>query len=384
MVRKKRKILYISGTRADYGLIRETLFYIRKNPFLEVEIAATGMHLMPEFGKTINEVIKDGFKVYPVAAVYKNDTREAAVSFIADLINNLLKEVKKIKPDIIFVQGDRPEMLAGAIVGVYLGMPVCHSHGGEVTSTVDEITRHAISKLSHFHFAATKKSAERLVRMGEDPQKVFTVGALGIEAVIKKEFLTKKEIEKKYNLNLSEPFLLVLQHPVTLEEKEAARQIKETMEAVVVAKEQTIIIYPCSDAGSREIIKVVKKYEKYDFLRIYKNIAHKDFLSLMSVASVLIGNSSSGIIEAPSLGLPVINIGTRQEGREHSCNIINVGYSEKEIKKAIEKAVYDKKFREGIKKCKNPYQGNNTGMKIVNILSKIKIDKNLLQKKITY
>jgi len=381
---KKRKILYISGTRADYGLMRQVLFSIRKHPKLKIEIVVTGMHLMSEFGKTINEIKRDNFKIHKIEAIYKCDDKKSMANFIGEFILKLTKRIKNIKPDIILVLGDRAEMLAAAIVGTYLTIPVAHIHGGEVTSTVDEIVRQAITKLAHTHIPATKKAAERIIKMGEDGWRVFTVGAPGLDSIFNEKLFPKKEIAKKYNLNLSEPILLIIQHPVSEEIENAGKQMKETMEAIKELNYQSIVIYPNADAGGRKMIKVIEKYRKYLFIQIYKNISHKDYLSLMRIATAMVGNSSSGIIEAPSFHLPVINIGSRQEGRERARNIIDVGYNKKEIKEAILRAMNDKKFQAKMKRCKNPYGDGRTSIRIVKILNRIKINKRLLYKKITY
>lgn len=379
-----RKILYISGSRADYGLMREVLFELKRRKNLKVEIVATGMHLMPEFGRTINEIRKDGFKVWPVRAVYEKDKPEAAVKFVGELILRLLKEVKSIKPDMILLLGDRGEMLSGAIVGVYLGIPVAHIHGGDVTSTVDELSRHAITKLSHIHFPATKKSAERIKKMGEDKWRIFVVGAPGLDGILNEKLFSKKDIIEKYNLDSQKPILLVVQHPVSEDQKEAGQEMKETMEAIKELKLQTILIYPNADAGGREMIKIIKKYRKCPFIKIYRSISYKDYLSLMNIVNVMVGNSSSGIIEAPSFHLPFVNIGQRQKGREEALNVINADYDKKQIKKAIKKAIYDRKFREKMKKGKSPYGDGKAGRRIAKILSELKIDKKLLEKQITY
>jgi UDP-hydrolysing UDP-N-acetyl-D-glucosamine 2-epimerase len=379
-----KKILYISGTRADYGLMRETLLAIRRHPKLKVEIVATGMHLMPEFGNTIDEVRKDNFKIHRIEAVYKRDNKESMANFIGEFVLKLTKAVKQIKPDIILVLGDRAEMVAGAIVGAYLTIPVAHIGGGDVTSTVDEIARHAITKLSHIHLVATKKVRERIIKMGEDPWRVYRVGAPGLDSIVNEKLFSKKEIAKKYKLNLREPILLFLQHPVSIEIEDAAWQMKQTMEAIKELGYQTIVIYPNADAGGRKMIKVIEKYRKYPFIQIYKNIPHKDFLSLMTVANVMVGNSSSGIVEAPSFSLPVVNIGIRQQGREKAANVIDTKPALKEIIKAIRKALYDEKFKEKVKKCKNPYGDGKASARIAKILNLIKIDKKLLQKKIAY
>jgi len=379
-----KKILYVSGTRADYGLMRETLFSIKRHPNLRIEIAVTGMHLMPEFGKTIDEVKKDGFKIHKIGATYKEDSKESMVNFMGEFIGLLTKEIKKIKPDMILLLGDRGEMLAGAIVGAYLTIPVAHIQGGDVSSTIDDAARHAITKLSHIHFPANENSAERIKKMGEEAWRIFVVGSPGLESVLNEKLFSREETAKKYNLDIYQPILLVIQHPVTTEIENATAQIKQTMEAVKELRFKTIVIYPNADAGGRKMIKVIEEYRKYPFIKIYKSVSHKDYLSLMKAADVMVGNSSSGVIEAPSFHLPMVNIGRRQEGREKAANVIDVSYRKEEIKKAIEKAIYDKKFKEKVKKCKNPYGDGKTGARIAGILDKIKINKKLLEKKITF
>lgn len=381
---KNRKILYISGTRADYGLMRETLFLIKKHSGLKIEIAATGMHLMPEFGKTINEIKKDGFKIHEINAIYEEDNKESMANFIGEFVKLLTEKIKKIKPDIILLLGDRGEMLAGAIVGAYLSIPVVHVHGGDVTSTVDEFARHAITKLSHLHLAATENSAKRIKKMGEEEWRIFVVGAPGLDSILNEKLFSKEEIAKKYKLNLSKPFLIVLQHPVTVEVRKAGKQMKETMEAIKELNYQTIVIYPNVDAGGRKMIKVIQKYKKLSFIKVFKSLPRKDYLSLMRVASTMVGNSSSGIIETPSFHLTMINIGEREKGREKAGNIIETGCQKAEIKKAILRALGDKKFMKKVKKIKNPYAKGLAGPRIAQILTKLKIDKRLLEKQITY
>ncbi len=381
---KKRKVLYVSGTRAEYGLMRETLRAIQCHPKLKLEIAATGMHLMNEFGRTVNEIKKDGFKIDPVNAVFRKDTKESVVDFIGRFMLKFADLLDRIKPDIILLLGDRPEMLSSSMAGAYLGIPVAHVHGGDVSLTIDEFARHAITKFSHIHFAATQKSAERIIKLGEDPWRVFVVGAPGLDSIFGQKLLSKKEIAKKYDLNLSKPLVMVLQHAVTMEKEEAPRQMKEMMDAVKELGLQTVVIYPNADPGGRAMIKVIEQYRKLPYIRVYKNIIHKDYLSLMKVADVMVGNSSGGIIESPSFHLPSISVGTRQKGRERTDNVIETGYDKEEIKRAIRKALYDKKFLSKVKRIKNPYGQGKAASKIAGILARIKIDKKLLEKQITY
>ena len=379
-----RKILYITGTRADYGLMQSVLREIEKHPKIELEIVATGMHLMEKFGMTIEEVKKDGFKVHMIDATYERDNKESMINFIGRFIQLLTKKIKEVEPDIILLLGDRGEMLAGAIVGAYLTVPVAHLHGGEITSTVDELSRHAITKLTHIHFPATEKSAERIIKMGEDPSNVFVVGAPGLDSILNEKLIEPAELSEKYNLDLSEPILLTIQHSVTVEVEDAPDQIHETLEAITELKHQTILIYPNADAGGREMIEVIEEYEKYPFIKTFKSIPHTEYLSLMKIASAMVGNSSGGIIEATSFGLPAINIGSRQGGRERAENVVDVDYDKEQIKAAIKKALDDENFKEKVSNCKSPYGDGKAGVRIADILSRIKIDKNLLQKRLTY
>ena len=379
-----RKILYISGTRADYGLMKSVLKAIDEHPELELEIAAMGMHMMEEFGMTINEIKKDGFRIHEIDATYEKDSKKSMANFIGKTIQLLTDRVEEIDPDIILLLGDRGEMLAGAIVGAYLTIPVAHLHGGDITSTVDELARHAITKLASIHFPATQESAERIKKMGEDPLSIFVVGAPGLDTILNAELIEREEISKKYNLDSSKPILLVVQHPVTVEVKDAADQMRETLEAISELKFQTVLTYPNADAGGRKMIEVIKEYEGFSFIMTFKSIPRIEYLSIMKIANVIIGNSSSGIIESPSFDLPAINIGCRQQGRERAENVIDVQYNREQITSAIQKAVYDKDFRKRLRNCKNPYGSGNTGRKIADILSKIKITDDILQKHLSY
>jgi len=379
-----KKILYISGTRADYGLMRSVLKKIDNLPEFELYIGATGMHLMQEFGKTIQELFEDGFRVIEINAMYERDDRASMAKFVGNFIQQLSVKIKDLNPEIILILGDRGEMLGGAIVGTYLNIPIVHIHGGDITSTVDEHIRHAITKLAHIHLAATQKSADRIIKMGENPKNVHLVGAPGLDEIVNGEFLSPETLAQKYQLNLSVPLLLVVQHPVSGELDMAQAQIHETLEALLELKYQSLVLYPNADAGGRQMIEVIQSYEKIPFIHTFMTIPHLDYISLLKICSALMGNSSSGIIEAASLGVPVINIGTRQRGREHAANVIHVNYYKDEIKNAINTALYDKRFLAKIKKCVNPYGDGSASKKIIKILSKIKPDADLLQKKMMY
>jgi len=374
-----RKILYISGTRADYGLMRRALGAIAEQRGLKLEVVATGMHLMKGCGRTIEEIRKDGFKIHRISAVYDGFDQAAMARFIGKFILVFTQKLKVIKPDIILVLGDRAEMLAAAVAGVYSGIPVAHIHGGDISSTVDEISRHAITKLAHLHFPATAASAARIIKMGEEPWRVYTVGAPGLDGIITEASCAKNDLAKRFNLDLSLPLVLVLQHPVTCEITVAGRQMRETMSALRKLNLQAVLAYPNADAGSVEMIRVIEGYRDLSFLRVYKNIPHHEFLSLMKVASVMLGNSSSAIIEAAAFGLPVVNIGTRQQGRERGSNVIDTAHDRGEIAAAIKHCLAGRK-----RKFFSPYGNSGAGTKIARILARVHIDKKLLQKKLAY
>lgn len=379
-----RKILYITGTRADYGLMRSVLKAINERPELELALVATGMHFMDEFGRTIDEVRADGYPLHEMDIVYESDTKQAMVRFIGKCVLGLSDLIPKIDPDIILLLGDRGEMLAGAIAGAYLSIPVAHIHGGEITSTVDDIVRHAITKLSTIHLPATRESAGRICRMGEDPSRVHVVGAPGLDAIVEREITSPEKIFSTYHLDPKKPILLVVQHPVTLEVEQSGDQMRETMEAAKDLGYQTIVIYPNADAGGRRMIDVLQEYTPYPNFIMARNIPHDDYLGLMKVSSVLIGNSSSGIIEAPSFHLPVVNIGNRQLGRERGENVIDVAHDRKAIKEAILKALFDEDFRAVVGSGKNPYGDGNAGVRIARILSEFPLDTGLTQKRLTF
>jgi len=380
-----RKIAVVTGTRAEYGIFRPVLKAIKADPRLDLALIVTGMHLSEEFGCTAKEIEKDGFKISAnVEMLHAKDTGAAMARSIGKCVHEMANVLEGIKPDVLLILGDRAEMLASAAAASYMGIPIAHLHGGEVSGGVDEPVRHAISKLAHIHFPTTKNSAKRLVKMGEEPSRIFVAGAPSLDTILNEKLPKRDELAKKYRLDPSKPILLVIQHPIVTEADKAAAQMRETLGAIVELKQQTILVYPNADAGGRRMIKVIKKYGKCPFIRSFKSIPYTDYLGLMRMASVMVGNSSSGIIEAPSFHLPVVNIGGRQRGRERSTNVIDVGYDRREITRAVKKALYDKKFREKVRNCRNPYGDGRASQRIVKVLSKIKITPRLLQKRITY
>jgi GDP/UDP-N,N'-diacetylbacillosamine 2-epimerase (hydrolysing) len=380
-----KRIAVITGTRAEYGIFKPVLQAIKTDPKLKLSLIVVGMHLAAEFGYTVKEIENDHFKIdSKIDVLHLKDTGVAMARSIGECIAKMADSLDRIKPDILLVLGDRSEMLAGAVAATYLGVSIAHIHGGDISGNVDEPVRHAITKLAHIHFPATKESAARIIKMGEEPWRVHVVGAPGLDSALSKELPEPKQMAEKYGLDTSKPIILVVQHSLVTEAEDAANQIRETLNAIVELGYQTIVIYPNADAGGRRMIEAIKEYEGHPFIKIFNSIPHEEYLSLMKLASLMVGNSSSGIIEAPSFGLPVVNVGTRQVGRQRSENIIDVGYNREQIKKAINKALFDEKFKQKARNSQSIYGNGKAGKRIADILSETRINKRLLLKRMTY
>lgn len=388
MLLHRRNVCVVTGTRAEYGLLKPIMNRIKESSTLKLQLVSTGMHLLPEFGYTNKEIKKDGFEIdAEVPIVVGGSTKVSMATSIGMGVISLTQTFDILKPDIILVLGDRFEIFAASIAASYSGRIVAHIHGGDkLQSGYDEYTRHAITKISHIHFPATKKSAERILKMGEEPFRVSVTGSPSIETILNSPLLSRNELFEKLELNLRKKIILLVQHPVSTCPETAVEELQLTLDSVVELGHQVVLIYPNMDPGGVRMIETIKEYEGLypDDIKSFKSLPFEYYLSLMRHSEFMIGNSSSGIIEAPSFHIPVINIGPRQEGRERSDNVIDVDYNKKEIEIAIEKVLNDGVFKEKVRKCINPYGNGNTSNLICDILEKINIDDKLLIKKITY
>ncbi|MAZ79865.1 MAG: UDP-N-acetylglucosamine 2-epimerase (hydrolyzing) [Gammaproteobacteria bacterium] len=370
-----RKVFIITERRADYSRFQPILELIKKDPNLDYDLVVTGLHLKKEHGFTINEIKSDGFKIFSTFEMFNEDkdTGGAMVRAYAKAVEMVTYELEKSKPDIILSGFDIAANAAVTIAGAHMNIPVAHIQGGEVTGTIDESIRHSMSKFAHYHFAANQDACERLIKMGEVSERVFDVGCPSIDAILSVEKDSK--ILKKFNLKT--PYFLLIQHPVTTEISQSEFQIKETLSAIVEANINTLIILPNNDAGYSKIMDQIKssKILSVDTLSI------KDYVNLLRHSSGLIGNSSSGIHEAASFNIPVVNIGTRQQGRLRPENVIDVDHNVDKIVIALNKCLAIKNKNISFD---NPYGDGKSSQRIVDLLKTLDIDEKIIQKRITY
>ncbi|QQG46227.1 MAG: UDP-N-acetylglucosamine 2-epimerase (hydrolyzing) [Candidatus Niyogibacteria bacterium] len=372
----KKKVLIITGSRADYGLLKPVIFYLRKSRKLEPKILATGMHALNKLGNTLKEVKKD----FPNVAVVGISEKDDMLRGLSKEIEGIRKYCLKNSPDGIFVLGDRDEMLAGAIVGAHLNIPVFHLRGGELTGyVVDEHIRHAITKFSSLHFVTTKNHRKRVLQLGEEPNRVFVTGATEFDRLWDMKFLSRRGLKDKFGPDPEKRWFVVLQHPTPLDIVSFKDQIKPLLRVVSGIEAEKIVIYPNSDTGGQILINEINKYRKRGDFYVFANLSREDYLSFLKQSDLLIGNSSSGIVDSGYFKIPSIQVGTREKGRERGKNVIECGYDEKSIKRAIAKAL-SPIFKAVCRKSVSPYGSGGAAKKIVRILEKHIDRKDLLLK----
>ncbi len=380
-------ICIVTGARSDYAYLKPVIEKISNSKKLKMSLLVTGMHLLEEYGLTIESIKKDNIQITKTVQMYnpKENSEVSLGKAVGKAIINFTECFCKLNPDIVLVLGDRFEALAAVIAASTLSIVIAHIHGGDNVSQgqIDEQIRHAITKFAHIHFPATPKSAERIRLMGEQSWRIKMVGSSTMDGIREYELLSKEDFFKEFNLNPSKSIILCIQHPYLVESSQAGEQIALTLQLLKGLHIQSIIIYPNNDPGSELIINEIESYRNNPMFRIYQNLERNQYLSILKYADLMIGNSSSGLIESPFFKLPVVNIGDRNKGRESTENVINVPPTYSDIKVAVERAL-SKDFKEFCQTVGNPYGEGYTSEKIVKILESLKIDKNLLIKKLTY
>jgi UDP-hydrolysing UDP-N-acetyl-D-glucosamine 2-epimerase len=379
----KKKILIITERRADYSRFKPIINLIKKSKKLSYELIVTGSHLLKKHGFTIQEIKKDNIKIHYQIKNFiekKNiNDGESMILALGKIFIEISKIIKKSKPDIILSGFDIGANFALTVAGAHLNIPVAHIQGGEVTGSIDESLRHAMSKFSNYHLVANNDAKKRLIKMGERRENIFNVGCPSLDALFLEKKIDPHEILKKFKINVKKNFIIIIQHPVTSEDKHSGKQILETIEAVKKSLLPALFVLPNNDSGHFDIIKVIKKSS----IQWTETLSLSQYSTLLSYARILIGNSSSGIHEAASFKLPVINVGTRQNGRLKPKNIVNADYNRNDIYNKIKFCMSNKKFLKIIKSLKNPYGDGKSSLKIVKILDKIDLTKST-QKQNTY
>lgn len=367
-----KRIGIMTGTRAEYGLLKPLMQEINKDNDLELYLIVSGMHLSPEFGMTYQEIEEDGFEINAKVEMLLSSDSPAGISKSIGLgVIGFADEFQRADLDMLILLGDRYEALSAAICAMVMRIPIAHLHGGELTEgAIDEGIRHSITKMSYLHFTSTEQYRNRVIQLGENPERVFYVGALGVENIKKINLMTKEELEKSIHFEIDENTVVVTYHPVTLENNTVEEQFLNLLEVLDRnPKIRMIFTKANADTNGRIVNELIDKYAAQNSERAcaFVSLGQKRYLSALKYCRIVIGNSSSGIIEAPSFGKPIINIGDRQKGRICADSVINCGYTQQEIQQAMETAL-TKEFENKASNCRNPYEKENTAANIISVI----------------
>lgn len=378
-----KRIAVVTVARSDYGIYRPLLRRIDEHPELELQLVAGGMHFSAEHGSTIEEIEADGRPVAArVEAFPRGDDPLAIADAVGAGVAGFAAAYARLRPDLVVVLGDRYEMLAAAVAALPLVLPLAHLHGGESSEgAIDESIRHAITKLAHVHFPATELYARRIVQMGEAPWRVHAVGAPGLDAIAELEPLTREELEARAGVRLGERTLLATYHPVTLAWERVEEHARAFLDALDRAGFDVLFTAPNADTANRTVSRLLEEYvAAHPGSALVANLGSRAYLSALRHVRALVGNSSSGIIEAASFGLPVVNVGRRQEGRLRAANVLDAPDDAEAILAAIRRATSDE-FRASLAGLENPYGDGRASERIVDVLASLALDERLLHKR---
>ncbi|SVA59860.1 uncharacterized protein METZ01_LOCUS112714, partial [marine metagenome] len=370
---KKRKICVITGTRAEYGLLKRLMKAISDSEEFELQLIATGMHLTKKFGLTYKEIESDGFKIDKKVNIKLESDTPIGISKSTSLgLIGFSKSLQELEPDLILILGDRFEVFSAAIASMFLRIPIAHLHGGELTEgATDEAIRHSITKLSHLHFVASKEYKNRVIQLGENPKNVFLVGGLGVDSIRKTKLLSRNELENSLDLKFKKKNILITFHPVTLENSTSGTQMKELLKALSKLRDTTLIFtMPNADVDGKIIFSMIEDFAKeYSDAYAFTSLGQQKYFSCIAQVDCVIGNSSSGLLEVPTFKKGTINIGDRQRGRLKATSIIDCEPNLKSISKAL-KEIYKPKFIAKVNSTINPYGDGVAVEKIIKILKR--------------
>jgi GDP/UDP-N,N'-diacetylbacillosamine 2-epimerase (hydrolysing) len=373
----KRKICVVTGSRADYGLLRFVMQGIKEGADLVLQVVATGMHLSPTFGLTYREIEADGFNIdAKVETLSSSDTPVGIAESMGKGLSGCAEAFSRLQPDVIVVLGDRFEIFAATAAALVAKIPVAHLHGGETTAgAFDEAFRHSITKMSHLHFVAAEEYRQRVIQLGEDPKNVFLVGGLGVDGVMKVNLLSKVELESSLGIKFQSKSLLVTFHPVTLDDETSEAQMKELLSALSDLSDTTLIFtMPNADTGGLALMKIIEQFvESHHNAYAFISLGQQRYLSCIAQVDGVVGNSSSGLSEVPSFKKGTINIGIRQLGRLQASSVINCQPVEEQIRGALVK-LFSQDFKSSLAMTSNPYGDGDASLKVVNVLRNAPLD----------
>lgn len=371
-----RRVLYLSGTRADFGLMRNCLQQLDLDPGIDLSVLVTGMHLAPGYGDTVCEIEKSGLRIAGrLPTRHVTGTGAEMATALADVLAGMVVHLENDRPDVLLVLGDRGEILAGSLAAVHLNIHVAHIHGGEISGSIDEMFRHCVSKLAHLHFVTTERSAAVLRQLGEDPAHIFVTGAPGLDGLTGIALPDRAELCRHHGFDPNRPLALVLFHPVVQSAETGDSQMRNLLSAVVGVGLQAVVLRPNADAGTHSIQAEIDRWAEHPDLQAVVHLPRPDFLALMARADVMVGNSSSGVIEAASFGTPVVNVGQRQNARERNLNTRDCGTTEVRIRVALQEMLAGGRFP-----AENVHGDGNAGERIVGLLRDTPLTLDMLNK----
>ncbi len=374
----KRKICIATGTRADWGLLSPIAQALNKRDDVDLKIIATNMHLSEEYGSTWKEIENDGLKIdWRVKMKSDADTRKDTVLAMSECMAGMAEALAALQPDLLVILGDRYEMLATASAALILRIPIAHIAGGAISQgAYDESIRHAITKMSHIHLTETERYRKRVIQLGENPEHVIYTGAIGVYNIMHTQYISREQLERELNLTLSDRLILATFHPATLDEMPPQQQCKNLLAALDRHPDyQTIFTYPNNDSEGRIIIQLIESYRRRhpERVAVFPSLGMRRYLSMLHCATAVVGNSSSGIVEVPSIGIPTLDIGIRQMGRTAAPSVLHCGVSEEEIVDGLE-TVLSSSFRMIAKSAENPYYLPDTLEKMVDAIVNTPLD----------
>lgn len=379
-----KKLMFITGSRGEWGYIRPILRLIDSRDDVDYRLVVTNMHLLPAYGNSYKEIENDGFKIhYKIHMSLDGYSHFTQAKSLGVFLMSLPDIMETEKPDWVVLAGDRGEQLMGAIAAGYTYTPVAHIQAGEVSGNIDNMARHAIGKFVHLHLASNEDAKRRLLKLGEEPFRVYNVGAPQLDELVSAAYSTLAEVENQLCIDLSKGFILAVMHPVTEESSKAREQAEVVIKSLNEFKLPKVMVMPNNDAGSYEIKYAIDNYRQGEY-HVYANLKREYYLALLKYCNCIVGNSSSGLLEAPTFRTPAVNIGRRQNLRYRGNNVIDVDFQKEEIVAAIRKAMSSEFKQYLIENNDNPYGDGYSSKKILELLLNTKVDERLLIKQLTY